>query len=212
MLRLGLVLVSAMLFLSSCSSGNGAQVSIKFAQKSGCGTLGDQTLNENGIEKVRISVVAHGERDNTGSFLCDRVFDVATPGYMKLPLMGHATIDVHVEGFKTVAGMLTRAATGSVMNLPVGNEMVPTLRIFESQKFSCNPQVLKQGRAFHTATRLPNGMVLFVGGVVASNSDTGKTDLDMSRLFLTGSVEVWDPVDGSISSVGAPTPTPRAFH
>lgn len=69
----------------------------------------------------------------------------------------------------------------------------------------------RRPRAFHTATLLPNGQVLLLGGLTGSS--TGSATIDGGQLYADDSVEVFDPADLSVHlAVATTSPPPRAFH
>lgn len=69
----------------------------------------------------------------------------------------------------------------------------------------------RRPRAFHTATLLPNGQVLLLGGLTGSS--TSSAVIDGGQLYADDSVEVFDPADLSVHLTVATTRLPpRAFH
>jgi hypothetical protein len=183
----------------------------------------DDSLTSAHIELLRLSVRVHGQNDAQGAFRCDRLFQVpADQPTLQLDVTGEQSIDLYAEGFLKAApddpandtiGPWRRVATGSLLNVDVGSTTLPPLRLYPVADFRCVDSRLQQARAFHTATTLPNGEVLIVGGLVADGADATREDLDPSgRLFVTGSVEVYDPSTGSFFALTEPTRQPRAFH
>jgi hypothetical protein len=177
---------------------------------------------------MRISIRAHAPNDPGGSFLCDRVFHAPTEQpYLRLSTNGIATVDIYAEMFRQAdmsdptlgqnaqVGPFRRVASGQLLGLPVDGSPLPILRLFPTQSFRCVADRLHQARAFHSATLLPDGEVLFVGGVSASPDPNQPSDaLDGNdHLFLTGTVEVWSPATGKFTQVTEPMGLqPRAFH
>jgi hypothetical protein len=182
----------------------------------------DATVPASNISKVRLSVRLHAAGDTAGRFLCDRILDVPKDQpNLKLPLGGADTVDLYAEGFREAAvddplnatvGKFRRVATGALLGLSGKSKTIDPLRMFPVETFRCVDARLKRARAFHSATRLPSGHVLIVGGVVASPSDTSAEALTMNRLYLIGDAELYDPSTGKFKTVMEAAPTPRAFH
>lgn len=78
--------------------------------------------------------------------------------------------------------------------------------------FSCLAKLPKHYRAFHTATLLPDGQVLLVGGLAAS-ADSALSGLDKTSqvAYATGTVDVYDPKTLEFRTL-AQQVSPRAFH
>jgi hypothetical protein len=106
-------------------------------------------------------------------------------------------------------------ATGSLLDVDLKSKTIPTLRMYPTQTFRCFASRLTSARAFHTATALPDGEVLIVGGVVASPSQPPTQHIDdVHQLYLTSSIEVYDPRTGLFRPLAEESKTlaPRAFH
>ncbi|HUS63240.1 MAG TPA: kelch repeat-containing protein [Kofleriaceae bacterium] len=182
----------------------------------------DRSASEVAITHVRLTVRKHAAGDLTGSFLCDRVLNVGKERpFLKLETSGAESVDLHAEGFRlapaedplnATIGRFRRVATGSLLNVGVNAKTAGPLRMYPVEDFRCVDGKLAQARAFHSATLLPNGQVLFVGGLVAHPSDVAREALDKNRVFLTGSAEIYDPATGEFQPVMEAAPMPRAFH
>lgn len=119
-----------------------------------------------------------------------------------------ASIDYYAEFFD---GTGARVASGSLLASSADvapSTETPTLHMFSASSWSCPPSKLNHARAFHSATMLPNGEVLLVGGVEA----LGGYGADVFGVMET--VEVYDPRRATFTPVTAPTGTigARAFH
>jgi hypothetical protein len=213
-LSLGCLLLACVL---GCADRKGPPILVQVAPESAggkCVGASDQPVSSFGISHLRVSVRVHGERDTKGLFLCDRVVTTAAESFIKLIPMGGQTVDLLAEGFQDLGnGSFKRVATGSLFGVGITSESVVPLRLFRTEGFGCMNNKLNRARAFHSATRLPTGHVLIVGGAVASATDAAKEELDTDRLFLTGGAELWDPYDGKFYDVSeAMPPSLRAFH
>ena len=79
---------------------------------------------------------------------------------------------------------------------------LPPLRLFATEQFRCVPaNGFAAGRAFHSATSLPGGQILFIGGLIARND--GKNGPATADLYVTGSIEGWNPT----TAASSPSPT-----
>jgi hypothetical protein len=175
----------------------------------------DEHLSTTEVTRIRVSARAHLVSDPVGSFVCDRVIDLGkdTPN-LRFPIGAARTMDLYVEAFGpgTVPGAFKRVATGSLTGIDVNATTLPPIRLYPSEHFRCAASRLGRPRAFHTATRLPNGQVLLIGGLTASPTDKTAEAIQNS-LFLTGEAELYDPADGGFHAVTEPPPPiPRAFH
>jgi hypothetical protein len=185
------------------------------------GNMSDPLVPASGVSHVRISVRKHGKDDLSGSFLCDRVLKV--PGdqpNVTLHVAGQQSIDVYAEAFNQVVdgdsptvGNFRRVAVGSLLGVPLKSKTIPTVRMYPVEKFRCVDARMSEARAFHTATLLPNGKVLIIGGATASVSDPTQETLTAPLLALTGDAELYDPSTGTFTKISESTPPAgRAFH
>lgn len=157
---------------------------------------------------MRLSVVRR-DRDGSARFVCDAVARVPeqTPN-LDLGPSAEARFDLYAEWFDPMG---KRAAQGVLPALgpeDMGGEPLP-LVLFRTEQWSCPLGPLGTGRAFHSATPLPSGEVLFVGGIAAL------PERGPSIFQILNSVEVWDPRTNRFYPVAeAPgvVPRTRAFH
>ena len=173
-------------------------------------------LDDLTIATVRLSVRVHGSGDSAGSFRCDRVFKV--PGEQPsvlIPRHGVQSIDIFAEAFAPVASGDTiprRVAVGSLLGVPLTAKAIPDLRLYPDERFRCLNQKLNRPRAFHTATLLPNGEVLIVGGLTPTGNPADEL-FGAAPVSVTAEAESYDPATGQfISVVEAGEPVGRAFH
>ena len=96
--------------------------------------------------------------------------------------------------------------------MPLTSKTIPDLRLYPDERFRCLNQSLSRPRAFHTATLLPNGEVLVVGGLTPT-PDAADEVFGAAPVFITSEAEVYHPSTGAFVAVGEDdSPVPRAFH
>ena len=169
------------------------------------------------IETLRLTLRTYAPGDNQGNFLCDRVLPVrGNAPSLKIPKGMAQRVDIYAEAFAPLAtgdSVPHRVAVGALLGVDVNAATLPPLRLYPDERFRCVDQRLNRPRAFHTATALPNGQVLIVGGLV-TGADPNADTLGAAPLFITSDVEVWDPTTASFLAVAETSDTaiPRAFH
>jgi hypothetical protein len=220
--------LSLALLALGCSSQTGPSISLKIAHDATgdgrCGEAGAQdpaVTSLSSISHIRLTWRGHMANDPKGSFLCDRVLKVGETPNLRLHVSSLKSFDLYAEGFADAApgdpdsgthGTLRRVATGSLLNVPFNSKAFPPLRMYQVQRFGCVAAKMGRARSFHSATALPNGQVLLVGGAVAG-SDPSTEDLTNNLYYLTGGAEIYDPADGSFKPVAEDNqPAARAFH
>jgi hypothetical protein len=178
--------------------------------------LAGVALDDLRIDSVRLSVRVHGPGDLAGNFLCDRVFKVPreVPS-IKIPRSGAQTIDVYAEAYAPVAAgdaIPRRVAVGSLLGVPLTSKTIADLRLYPDERFRCLNQKLQRPRAFHTATLLPNGEVLVVGGLTPTPNADDEA-FGAAPVYVTSEAEIYDPSRGLFVPVGEDDgPVARAFH
>jgi hypothetical protein len=166
------------------------------------------------VATVRLTVRVHG--DTEGTFACDRVLNVPrdVPS-IRLPKTGTQTIDIWGEAFAPLRSGDTlprRVAVGALLGVPVTATSLPDLRLYPDERFRCSSAKLARPRAFHTATLLPNGKVLVVGGLTPT-PDANEESFGAGSVFVTAEAEIYDPATGTFAAVVEDgTPVPRAYH
>lgn len=108
-------------------------------------------------------------------------------------------------GKRTWSGMLPGSASATA------DGAAGVMPMFSVGDFNCPTTTMSTGRAFHTATVLPNGEVLIFGGVEPLRA------YGPDWFGVLSSAEVYDPVRLSFTDVTLPKdrtlqPKPRAFH
>lgn len=165
-------------------------------------------------------------RAGGGGLLCDVVVPLeGASRLVGLPRgMGALPpLDLIVEAFRGdefLGAVLVGA--GEARQIDVAADAEVTVLVTPRDRFACSPGLIVQGRAFHTATTLPNGEIMLIGGVVPAPGDPGRLDVDLAKadprggilggFYATSSVEVYDPRRGSFREITVPALLPRAFH
>ena len=181
------------------------------------------SLSNNNVLRLTFRV-----KDSSGNTikLCDYVGkgNVAVP-QLTIPYQAGQTIDLFTEAFGTdpASQNIIRVASGSALDQgPLTSTSMPLeTRIQAAEAFRCVAGAkakLAHGRAFHTATVLPNGQILFVGGLTTSATDNSGTRDDSYFIASNNNnlptIELYDPLTRSVipvTDVGAAM-NPRAFH
>lgn len=165
------------------------------------------------IASVRLTIRTYAPGDDTGNFVCDRVLDTRGNPSIRIPGKNVDRVDLYAEAWAPPGPGETlphRVAVGALTNVPATATQLPDLRLYPDERFRCHNAHLGEPRAFHTATRLPNGQVLIVGGLVPTDA-TG--DAFNATLGITPDIEVYDPATAAFYPVTeAGAATPRAFH
>jgi len=157
----------------------------------------DTLLLETGLNTIRVAAF-----DAAGTVGEDTLYAVYLPyqfasvaGHLPSPLGGHAATALP-DGTVIVTGGAP-AATAAAQN---------TAWRFDRRAFTFSeePERLRAGRVGHTASLLPDGRVLILGGSTRMTPD--------AVADLVATVEVFDPADGSFTEIplvnddGAPAP------
>jgi hypothetical protein len=155
---------------------------------------------------VRLTVVRR-ESDGSRKLVCDAVGRVPSDALsLDLGAGERSSLEFYGEYFNESG---QRVASGALPSLPsAASATQATLLLYENEAWSCPPSKLRKARGFHSATVLPTGEVLLVGGVEALKG--GGADV----FGLLGEVEVFDPRSGGFSAPASQTGTlsPRALH
>ncbi|MEO6954948.1 MAG: hypothetical protein ABI321_24325 [Polyangia bacterium] len=210
----------------ACSTHSGPSVPLRLAGNadpvtrcaSASATEGERLSTV--VSKVRVTLLARGSDGATIDF-CDKLLDF--PGSAKslrLPAAGASSVDLYVEAYgpadaadPSAAGHVRRVAFGSLLGVPPEQATLGALRLFPSEAFACNPTRATFPRAFHTATLLPDGRVLFVGGLVGDPTNAAAVKFPTDGARVTGVAELFDPRTQTSTLVQeSPPGRPRAFH
>lgn len=205
----GLALAGGLLGCSSGPTGPGLKLEVAAtagAQTCLRGTTGmpfTALLREG---TLRLSVL---RRDPGGTKLqCDLIAAVPSQrASIDLGPVDRSRVDIFAEFFDQ-SGMrvLTGAALGtSSLGTDSGPQSLP---LFPVGDWSCPAGAMNVSRAFHSATILPSGDVLLLGGIEAVSG------YGPDVFGLISSAEIYDARKGTFIALGGPAGglTPRAFH
>jgi hypothetical protein len=143
----------------------------------------------------------------TRTLRCDAVLPIGAEGPVLAVPGAQQPVDLVVE-YVDAAGLVVGRGAANDVDLAGGGEI--TVRIAPSAAFACAPDRAASGRAFHSATLLPSGEVLLLGGIAGP---AGVDDVDPTAgFFLQPRAEIYDPVTGVVRPANIPDLVPRAFH
>ncbi|HEX2573353.1 MAG TPA: hypothetical protein VH877_27640 [Polyangia bacterium] len=208
--------------LVSCGGKNvGPYLSLVVAQPERNNTCqGEGALNTlTGLARTRLTVRVR-QPGSTTPQICDLLLEAGAkaPPPLRFPTPpAGSTVDFFAEAFRAGPSGYERIASGALF----GQSLTPNqaynpdaprpLTLVPTQSFRCLPRLkLRRTRAFHSATVLPNGQILFLGGLANSTSDNSIAGADF---YIVGSAEVYDPTtEAFVTLTGGDALTPRAFH
>ena len=209
--------------LISCGGRNvGPYLSLVVAQPEQNNTCReDGALNTlQGLARTRLTVRIR-RPDNTTLQICDLLLDPGTkaPPPLRFPAPpAGSRVDFFAEAFRSTGpNSYERIASGALFGQslppsePYSSENPQLLSLIPTESFRClSRPKLSRTRAFHSATTLSNGQILFVGGLANSPLDNTTAGGDF---YILGSAEVYDPTTQAfVTLTGGDTLTPRAFH
>lgn len=165
------------------------------------------------IETLRLSWRIPG-----GPLLCDAV--MARDGRARSIALpdGAGEVELVVELYRRDRDANTRLHASGTVTALARDELTGEISVLLSDagRFRCAPGRLVRPRAFHSATPLPNGDVLLIGGLVPSGA---AFDLGVNAggeptggFYATDSVELYDARRGVFRELQAPGLVARAFH
>lgn len=211
--RLGAVSLGLVLGAAAC--GDELKVDVRYevvglspAVAGACGAVPRAPPDAVGATKVRFTFRDHTANGLGGPLRCDLVIPRATASpVIAVPRRGEP-VDLWVEYFADDGSLVARASRSNV-DLTRGTV---TLYASPPESYACAPAQPSQVRAFHSATRLPSGEVLLLGGLVGAPTDGAAPFLPNAGGYVTSSAEIYDPVTSRVFPVTIPGLAPRAFH
>jgi len=141
-----------------------------------------------------------------GDFLCDVLVDVDAGE----PIVAIPQHDGPIDVFADYFAGTDLIASGVVANVDFAVPQLVNIVTQPANDFACAPARLGTARAFHSATRLPDGSVLIVGGVTSVTDQLSATGGD--PLYVSNSVELYDPRYGEVRELSVQDLLPRGFH
>jgi len=207
-----LALIASALAAAGCGGGDddsadAVPITIAVAASGGDCTaaIPTQTVADLGASRMRLTVSLH-RSDGDSELVCDEAVDL-TGGEAVQPLTLDTSatdrMDLLVEAFDD-SQPPRLLASGAVLGINRRPRLDPlAVLLARAGASSCTPGPLASPRSFHTATALPDGEVLVIGGV-APSAETGFDVVD--------SIEVYDPGTGQFRTAQGDLPEGRAFH
>lgn len=127
----------------------------------------------------------------------------------KVPVGNNRSIQV--AGLKTTLSLWR----GQTRGVKVEASKASTVNVFLTRvaDLTCARSPLQTGRAFHTATPLPDGRILLVGGISSETaaSNCAPAGSNCRNLAATDTADIYDPRTGRVFAAGSLS-RPRAFH
>lgn len=180
-------------------------VGLPRATATGCGAASAPPA-VTGATRVRLTF-----RDRDGGPLrCDVVLPLPAdaPPVVAVPeRVRHAAM--WVEYFDDAGALLARGAVADVALTGGGDAVIP---IGPTGDYACAPTQATIARAFHSATRLPTGEVLLLGGLAGAPGGGGASFAPDDGAYAIAAPELYDPAAGTSRAVTIPGLLPRAFH
>lgn len=158
------------------------------------------------MQRDKGAIAAHMLRRKY-TLICDRVLKPGEASDLQISVAAGAKFALTVEAFNTSTKQLEYV--GQTETVDLGAERA-TVYLRPVSKVTC-ADAAAHPRAFHTATLLPNGRVLVMGGMVSDATLGKKLHDDTQDAWATGTVEVYDPATMSFLQVKGSIPA-RAFH
>jgi hypothetical protein len=168
-----------------------------------------ESLATLGAGSLRLTLVQRTTVGAPAQLLCDRVLRSSGEGTSDLAYERdeEGRLDLHVEAFSSDSPprLLARGVLQGLNNRPRLGPL--SLLLTPVGGFACAPG-LDAPRAFHTATPLPDGRVLLVGGLTHQAPAGASGD----GLWLEPTAALFDPRSGNFISLGAVAGAARASH
>lgn len=197
------------LSLGACSAPSSPPLKLSVATSYESGTCGSAEPSVSSLAPSSLRLSARvKDADGKTLSVCDAMLSSTAGTVAGFDTPEGGKVDLYVEAFDADA---KRIATGALIDVDPTQASFPTLRLFEAEQFRCLPKArMNVARAFHTATPLPNGQILFVGGLTTSSDGLDRAAKN-EQLFATSTVEIYDPRARDFVAIGSGA-TARAFH
>ena len=146
--------------------------------------------------------------------VCDRIIKPGEALDFQVPANHAGNLIMRLEAFQraTPTSAFQLAYSGQMEGTDLGREDL-SLLLRATDQLSCS-DTLGTPRAFHSATLLPDGQVLILGGLVAESSGKGdKLHIDDTEVaYATSSAELYNPDTMQFTTLARGLTTQRAFH
>lgn len=196
--------------LPACAPEEGAEIALNYgrvplAVTTPCSGATDAEYLTETLDGLRLKVSGPGMKSMQKTYSTsskELVMD-------KVPVGDNRTVQVNA-----LRGSLS-LWRGMSKGIQVAANKSSTAEVFLTRvsDLTCARSPLQDGRAFHTATPLPDGRVLITGGVTQDTASTGCTPAGSTcrTLTATASADIFDPKTGRMFSTGS-MGRARAFH
>jgi hypothetical protein len=134
--------------------------------------------------------------------LGDRAPIVSVPGR-------EAPVTMYVEYFDDAGTLLARGERRDVSL--TGGQTVP-IYVQATNAYACPIAPPVTARAFHSATPLPNGEVLLLGGLVGEAAGDSTSFAPTTGAYVSSAAEIYDPIEHRFYPLTIAGLLPRAFH
>ncbi len=205
-------LLGALLLLACSDDPAPPELVLRVAPTTGdCQTTGRaETLAALGATKLRLTLVQRSRLSASPKLLCDRVVSLrGTTGQSDLGFERdeEGRIDLQVEAFSddSPPKLLARGVLLGLNQRPRVGPLSVLLRPVD--RFACAIG-LDAPRGFHSATALPNGQVLVVGGLTHQPPAGASGD----GLWVHPGAALFDPRSGTFQDLGELEGVGRAWH
>lgn len=224
--KVGVLALALLVAGASCRSGDPPNLEMVLvtspAPQSGtCPSSGALDLDKEGPGGVRVIRMTFFDAEagppSAASFLCDRLVTAAdrrSPFYLRANQRSRVHVRVEAFGGVEEPEDATRlVASGYIEDVPVSAGAPSQVFVPVAGQMGCTLGSMSLARAFHSATALPGGRVLIVGGLLAVRGESPTVDPGKG-FFLSDSVEIYHGGRGSFVQpvvTGEPG-VRRAFH
>jgi len=156
--------------------------------------------------KVRLTFRTPG-----GPLRCDLVLPLGGGSFPIIDVPDRSQpVDLYAEYFDDAGNMVGRGQEQGIDLAAGGDVWVP---VAPAGRFACTYGREVRARAFHTATLLPTGDVLLVGGLGPPDGTPNAAPFDPTGgLFVTASAELYHPDSRTFTPIVIPGLAPRAMH
>lgn len=155
-----------------------------------------------GATRARLTYLDEG----TDTLRCDVVLALGAASVVAVPDAARP-VDLVVEYLDDAGAVVGR---GEARGIDLGGAGAVEVRVRPAGAFACATRRALAPRAFHSATPLPNGDLLLLGGV--AGQDGAETIDPAAGFFLQPGAELYSVAEGRTRPLTIPNLVPRAFH
>ncbi len=170
-----------------------------------CPTPGTAPPLVTGATRLRLTFRDQADR----SLRCDTVLSLAdTTPYVAVPARTEP-VTMYVEYFDEAGRLLARGERADVAL--IGGATIQ-VQVQATDAYACPLGTASTARAFHSATPMPNGEVLLLGGLIGAAGGDSTAFAPSAGVFVSSAAELYDPVDRRFYPLTITGVLPRAFH